>query len=42
MLTRSIVDGFAKELHGRLIRPEDEEYEDMRKVWNGLIDSARC
>ena len=43
----SNADALAGALHGRLIRPGDPEYDDARRVWNGLIDRrpaliARC
>jgi FAD/FMN-containing dehydrogenase len=38
---------FKPELHGKLILPNDPEYDEARKVWNGMIDKhpaliARC
>lgn len=38
---------FQSRFKGQLIRPEDTEYEEARKVWNGMIDRhpsviARC
>lgn len=47
MPTDSAVQEFATALRGRLIRPADAEYDDARRVWNGLIDRrptliARC
>ncbi|PAZ14423.1 FAD-linked oxidase [Streptomyces sp. SA15] len=41
------MDRFASGLRGRLIRPEDPDYETARAVWNGMIDRrpalvARC
>ena len=38
---------FTSRLEGRLLRPEDAEYEDARKIWNTMIDRrtaliARC
>ena len=32
------VDRFESGLHGTLIRPDDDEYDDARAVWNGMID----
>ncbi len=32
------VDALAASLRGELIRPEDDEYESARQVWNGMID----
>ena len=41
------VDEFARILRGGLIRPEDDVYDEQRRVWNGSIDRypaliARC
>jgi FAD/FMN-containing dehydrogenase len=41
------VQSFEKSLRGKLLRPEDEGYEEARLVWNGVIDRrpaliARC
>jgi len=38
---------FEAELHGDLIRPDHSDYDDVRAVWNGMIDKrpaliARC
>jgi FAD/FMN-containing dehydrogenase len=46
-LARVGVDELRDSFRGRLITPEDADYEDARKVWNGLIDRrpgliARC
>ena len=32
------LDQLAANLSGRLIRPEDMEYDEARRVWNGMID----
>ena len=32
------IDSLANVLSGRVIRPSDAEYDDARKVWNGMID----
>src|SRR3989454_5340936 len=29
---------FASELHGEIVRPQDEGYNDARKIWNAMID----
>src|SRR2546428_11441923 len=29
---------FANELHGEIVRPQDEGYDDARKIWNAMID----
>ena len=46
-LKRQDVQQFASRLRGQLLQPGDREYEDARKVWNGMIDRrpaliARC
>ncbi|WP_340114787.1 FAD-binding oxidoreductase [Maribellus mangrovi] len=33
-----IIDKFRKSIHGQLILPGDEDYDEVRKVWNGMID----
>jgi FAD/FMN-containing dehydrogenase len=33
-----IVDEFEETLRGRLVRPDDEGYDEARAVWNGMID----
>src|ERR1700686_1246886 len=37
-MKKTVVDEFSKNLHGRLIQPEDTGYDPARRVWNGLID----
>ena len=32
------IQEFREKLRGRLLRPDDEDYDDARKVFNGLID----
>jgi hypothetical protein len=34
----SKINFFEKELKGNLIRPQNSEYEQARKIWNGMID----
>jgi FAD/FMN-containing dehydrogenase len=46
-LDESIVERFGSELRGELLRPGDDEYEEIRQLWNGVIDRrpaliARC
>ena len=38
MLTQEAIDGFRAKLGGQLIQPEDEGYDEARKVYNGMID----
>ena len=37
-LTADEVMAFASRLKGSLIHPGDTDYDDARRVWNGLID----
>jgi FAD/FMN-containing dehydrogenase len=46
-LDKATLQNFAASLRGKLIRPNDAEYDDARAVWNGMIDRrpaliARC
>jgi FAD binding domain/Berberine and berberine like len=41
------ITGLSRSLRGRLIQPSDVDYDDVRAVWNGMIDKrpaliARC
>lgn len=41
------IDEFAAGLDGRVVRPSDPDYDEMRSLWNGMIDRrpaliARC
>jgi hypothetical protein len=41
------LEGLRNSFRGPLVEPSDESYDDVRKVWNGLIDRrpgliARC
>lgn len=45
--SEAALNAFAAKLQGRLILPNDDEYDDARAVWNGMIDRhpaliARC
>jgi len=46
-LDEQAVNAFSTQLHGELIQPGDEDYDDARKVYNAMIDKrpaliARC
>ncbi len=46
-IEEKIIDEFKSGLRGQLIRPDDESYNTVRKIWNGMIDKypsliARC
>src|SRR3974377_2219438 len=38
ILDQSTLQDFAASLRGRVLQPEDNGYDDARKVWNGMID----
>jgi FAD/FMN-containing dehydrogenase len=47
VINRAVIDKFAADLRGELLRPGDQHYDAARKVWNGMIDKrpaliARC
>ena len=47
VLNGAVIDKFASNLRGSLIAPDDQDYEAVRKVWNGMVDKrpaliARC
>src|ERR671938_1439918 len=47
VLGETVVERFASGLRGELLRPDRTAYDEVRKVWNGLIDKhpaliARC
>ena len=47
MLEEATVEEFGATLRGDIIRPEDEGYDEARKVYNAMIDKhprmiARC
>ncbi|MGD2078892.1 MAG: FAD-dependent oxidoreductase, partial [Chloroflexota bacterium] len=33
-----VIEELAKDLRGRLVQPDDPDYDDARAVWNGMID----
>ncbi len=47
MLEETVVNAFKETFRGDLLRPNDQGYEEARKVWNGMINKqpaliARC
>lgn len=47
MVNDSIIQLFGDSLRGRLVQPGDKDYDDIRKLYNGMIDKrpaliARC
>lgn len=47
MLATDVVEEFRKSLHGKLLAPDSEGYDEARTIWNGMIDRrpaliARC
>jgi FAD/FMN-containing dehydrogenase len=47
VLEEPVIERFKSSLRGELIQPDDESYEEARKLWNGLIEKrpaliARC
>ena len=46
-LQKAVIDDFKKQFHGDVILPNDPTYEEVRKIWNAMIDRkpgiiARC
>src|SRR5690606_15383140 len=37
-LSASALEALADQFQGQIIPPEDEDYEQARRVWNGVID----
>ena len=37
-VSEAAIRRFRSQLTGRLVRPENEEYDSARRIWNGLID----
>jgi len=47
ILDAAVVDKFAAGFRGEIVRPGDARYDNVRKVWNGMVDKrpaliARC
>jgi FAD/FMN-containing dehydrogenase len=47
MLSKATIQAFAEKISGKLLQPGDPEYDEARKVYNGMIDRhprliARC
>jgi FAD/FMN-containing dehydrogenase len=38
MINEKVLGQFRKNLRGQLVSSKDNDYEDARKVWNGMID----
>src|SRR5437016_12270315 len=38
IVAENVIEKFASSLHGELIRPGAEQYEEARRVWNEMID----
>ena len=46
-VSESAISALTGALRGRLVQPSDRDYDDVRAVWNGMIDRrpaliARC
>ncbi len=46
-LSNETVDSFRENFQGQIITPTSDEYDEVRKVWNGMFDKhpvliARC
>ncbi len=46
-LTKEVIENFSSTLHGRLVTCNDSDYDDIRSIWNAMIDRrplliARC
>ena len=37
-LDDEVIEAFASGLRGRVVRPGDDDYDEARRVWNGMID----
>ncbi len=37
-LDDEVIEAFASGLRGRVVRPADDDYDEARQVWNGMID----
>ena len=38
MLNEKVIKEFGASIHGELIKPGDENYDEIRKIWNAMID----
>ena len=46
-LSNAIIDGFKAKFHGSVLTPSDSSYDEVRQIWNAMIDRkpgliARC
>ncbi len=46
-LEKTKIDEFKQQFHGKVLLPEDSNYEEVRQIWNAMIDRkpgmiARC
>jgi hypothetical protein len=41
-LSQDIIQQFRKELRGELIEPSDPQYDEVRALYNGMIDKPHC
>jgi len=38
MIDESAVEQFSAALRGQLVQPHDSNYDEVRAVWNGMVD----
>src|SRR5205085_11559300 len=46
-LSNAVIDGFKSQFRGEILRPGDGKYDEVRQIWNAMIDRkpgliARC